>query len=160
MRRTARVLSLGLLMASVSAPASADITAMLGTTTTPTTRATRGAAIGFGLLVFGVEFEYAHTSEDLLEGAPSLTTGVGNVLFQTPFPIFGIQPYFTTGGGMYRESLATRSETHFAVNEGGGVKVSLLGPVRARLDYRIFHLRGDPTHDTVHRFYAGLNLSF
>ena len=160
MQRVARVLSLAALMVSLSAPAFADITAFIGTTATPTNRAARGAAIGFGLLIFGFEFEYAHTSEEPLEAAPSLVTGTGNVLIQTPFAVFGFQPYFTTGGGMYRESISTRTETHFVANEGGGVKVSLLGPVRARLDYRIFHLRGEPTHDTVHRFYAGLNLSF
>ena len=61
---------------------------------------------------------------------------------------------------MYREKLGTLSETSFGVNSGGGVKVSLLGPVRARIDYRVFNLRGDPMHSTVHRFYAGVNLSF
>ncbi len=40
------------------------------------------------------------------------------------------------------------------------MKVSLLGPVRARVDYRVFKLRGDPLHSTVHRVYAGLNLAF
>jgi hypothetical protein len=40
------------------------------------------------------------------------------------------------------------------------VKISLVGPVRARVDYRIFKLRGEPVHDTVHRVYAGLNLKF
>jgi hypothetical protein len=85
---------------------------------------------------------------------------MGNVLLQTPFAVFGLQPYFTTGGGGYRETFGTRQETHFGMNTGGGVKISLLGPVRARLDYRVFHLRGDPTHDTVHRVYAGVNLAF
>ena len=41
-----------------------------------------------------------------------------------------------------------------------GVKVSVLGPVRARLDYRVFKLRGDALYSTVHRVYAGLNLAF
>ena len=34
--------------------------------------------------------------------APSLKTGMGNVLLQTPVPFFGFQPYFTTGGGFYQ----------------------------------------------------------
>ena len=40
------------------------------------------------------------------------------------------------------------------------VFLGLLGPLRARLDYRIFNLRGEPLHPTVQRFYAGLNLKF
>jgi hypothetical protein len=160
MRRLTRPLILGLILLGVGSPAFADITAFLGTTSTPTNRAARGGAIGFGLLIVGFEFEFSNTSEEPLEAAPSLRTGMGNVLFQTPVAIFGFQPYFTTGGGLYREALGTRTETHFGFNNGGGVKVSLLGPVRARVDYRVFHLRGNPLHDTVHRFYAGVNLSF
>ena len=85
---------------------------------------------------------------------------MGNVLFQTPFAVFGLQPYFTTGGGAYRETFSTRQETNLGFNTGGGVKIALLGPVRARADYRVFKLRGGPLHDTVHRVYAGVNLSF
>ncbi len=117
-------------------------------------------ALGVGLLVVGFEFEFSDTTETLEEGAPSLRTGMGNVLLQTPIPIAGMQFYFTTGGGVYRETLDARQETHLGVNTGGGVKVTLLGPIRARLDYRIFKLRGEPLYSTVHRVYAGLNLAF
>ena len=160
MRRLARSLILGVALSAVASPAFADITAFAGTTSTPTNRSTRGFALGVGLLIVGFEFEYAHTSEEPLEAAPSLHTGAGNVYVQTPIAILGMRPYFTTGGGVYREQLGTISETGFALNSGGGVKVSLLGPVRARVDYRVFRLRGEPMHDTVHRFYAGLNLAF
>jgi hypothetical protein len=40
------------------------------------------------------------------------------------------------------------------------MKVRLAGPVRLRLDYRVFNLRGSPRYSTPQRFYAGLNLSF
>jgi hypothetical protein len=156
----ARSVSLAALLLAAAAPASADITGFLGTTSTPSNRTTKGAAIGVGLLVVGFEFEFANTSEVIADLAPGLTTGMGNVLLQTPFPVFGMQPYFTTGGGVYRETLGDDSETQFGVNTGGGVKISLLGPVRARVDYRVFKLRGDPLHDTVHRVYGGLNLAF
>ena len=43
---------------------------------------------------------------------------------------------------------------------GGGVKISLIGPVRARVDYRVFSLLGSPIEDTVQRLYVGLNLKF
>ncbi|MGE0446562.1 MAG: hypothetical protein AB7P99_15150 [Vicinamibacterales bacterium] len=148
------------LLTTAAAPALADATAFIGSTTTPASRPARGFAIGVGLLVVGFEFEYSDSKPDELEGAPQLRTGMGNILLQTPIPIAGMQFYATTGGGIYRESLGTRQETHVGINTGGGVKVSLLGPIRARLDYRVFNLRGTPLHGTVHRVYAGVNLAF
>jgi hypothetical protein len=155
-------LALALLL--VATPAFADATVFIGSSTTPASRAVKGVAVGISLLVIGFEFEYADTSEDTLEAAPSLRTGMGNVLLQTPIPIAGIQFYATMGGGGYREQLGDPpnriQETHVGINTGGGVKVSLLGPIRARLDYRLFKLRGEPLHSTVHRVYAGVNLAF
>jgi hypothetical protein len=158
--RPIRVLVFATLLTAMSAPAFADATVFIGSTTTPANRPVKGFALGVGLLVVGFEFEYADTSETLEEGAPLLRTGMGNVLLQTPIPVAGIQFYFTTGGGLYRETLATRQETHFGLNTGGGAKIALLGPFRARLDYRVFKLSGEPLHSVVHRVYAGLNLSF
>ena len=158
--RLIRVLGATLLLALVSSPAYADATLFLGSTTTPTNRPAKGFAVGVGLLVVGFEFEFAETSENLVELAPKLRTGMGNVLVQTPVAVAGMQFYLTTGGGAYRETLADRQETHVGVNTGGGVKVSLLGPIKARLDYRVFKLRGEPLYKTVHRVYAGLNLAF
>jgi hypothetical protein len=159
MRVAVPVLLFALLL-GVVAPAAADATFFIGTTSTPANRSARGFALGFGLLIVGFEFEYANTSEEADDAAPGLRTGMGNVLLQTPFAIAGLQPYFTTGGGFYRERLDTVQETHFGVNTGGGVKVSLFGPLRARFDYRVFKLQGEPLHDTVHRFYGGVNLRF
>jgi len=158
--RLARLLLLSTSLLSVGSTAWADATAFLGTASAPTNRGTRGFAVGAGLLVVGFEFEYGDTVEDVVEAAPSLRTGMGNVLIQTPFPIFRMQPYFTTGAGVYRESLAGNSETNFGINNGGGVKISLIGPLRARVDYRIFTLRGSPLEETVHRVYVGANLRF
>ena len=143
-----------------AAPAFADATVFIGSTATPANRSVRGLAFGAGLLVLGFEFEFAQTGETLGEAAPSLRTGMGNVLLQTPIPIAGIQFYLTTGAGLYRERLGTNQETHVGLNTGGGAKISLLGPIRARLDYRGFRLRGDALHAVVHRIYVGLNLGF
>ena len=85
---------------------------------------------------------------------------MGNVLLQTPLAIAGFQPYFTSGAGGYRETLDDVSETHIGANIGGGVKMRIAGPLRARFDYRVFRLRGEPLYPTVHRFYAGVNLGF
>jgi hypothetical protein len=40
------------------------------------------------------------------------------------------------------------------------VKISLVGPLRARVDYRVFSLKGSPIQPTVHRVYVGANLAF
>jgi opacity protein-like surface antigen len=150
-----------ILCLAAATPARADATLFLGTITTPSSHATKGFAIGVGLIIVGVEFEYASASEDVLKGVPSLRTGMGNAYVQTPIPIGGVQFYATTGAGGFREKLGTtHQETNFAFNTGGGAKISLLGPLKARLDYRVIKLRGEPLHSTVHRLYAGVNLSF
>lgn len=141
-------------------PAAADITGFIGTATSPNNRSLWGGAFGVGLLIVGFEFEYANVVEDTPTGSPSLRTGMGNVLLQTPGPIMGFQPYFTTGGGVYRELLGTVSNTDIGMNNGGGVKINVLGPLRLRLDYRVFTLRGSPRASPVHRLYAGANLNF
>lgn len=148
------------LLLVASTPAFADATLFIGSTTTPENRTAKGLALGVGLLIVGFEFEFADSSEALEDGAPSLRTGMGNVLLQTPFPVAGMQFYVTTGAGLYRERLGTRQDTHVGFNAGGGAKISLVGPIRVRLDYRVFNLRGEPLHSRVHRVYAGLNLAF
>jgi len=158
-RRAALAASLFL---AVAAPARADITAFIGTNTTPDNRLARGVAVGAGLLILGFEFEYSSTGEDLSAAtpAPSLKSGMGNVLLQTPVDVMGFQPYFTVGGGIYNETLGAHSDTGFGANTGGGVKVNLAGPLRLRLDYRVFKLGSGALHSPAHRIYAGLNLRF
>jgi opacity protein-like surface antigen len=140
--------------------ARADITAFLGSTMTPENRLNKGFAVGVGLVIVGFEFEYADTNEEPDDLAPALRTFMFNGLLQTPFPIAGLQFYGTAGGGVYRETLIGESETNVGINVGGGVKISLAGPLRLRLDYRVFTLSGDPRHSKPQRFYAGVNLKF
>ena len=140
--------------------ASADLTAFLGFSPDPEQHVARGFAVGFGLLIIGFEFEYANLTEDELDEVPGLRTGSGNVLLQTPIEVSGFSFYGTVGGGVYRERLLSRQETHFTSNIGGGTKIRLVGPLRARADYRIFRLQGDPLHKTYQRFYIGANLAF
>ena len=160
MRRTLITLSAVLVLLAVPRPAAADITAFIGFSPTPESRAVRGLAFGLGLLVVGFEFEYSNAVEDSVEGVPGLQTGSGNVLVQTPTFIMGIQPYGTIGGGGDRERLVDFQETHFTSNIGGGAKIRIAGPLRLRLDYRVFRLQGSPLHSTYQRFYAGANLGF
>lgn len=173
--RLLRVLPLlAVLLAASVRPAFADGTLFIGAVnpsdaSTASRQATKGFAIGAGVVIVGVEFEYAAAGEDEEHFGPSLKTGVGNVYVQTPIAIAGLQFYATTGGGVYRERStagqpAEVTKTGFTSNTGGGVKISLLGPLKARLDYRLFRLLGDkplPTwRSTVQRLYAGVSLGF
>jgi opacity protein-like surface antigen len=154
------ILALMLTVMALARPAAADLTGFIGATTTPTTRLASGVAVGFSLLIVGFEFEYSRTGEAQKELAPSLGTGMFNVLLQTPFPIARTQFYATAGAGAYRERLGDLQETNFGVNIGGGAKITLAGPLRLRLDYRLFKLQGSAIQSRPQRLYAGVNLAF
>ena len=161
-RRWITSIGLGLALTLAVPPgyARADVTVFTGVNSTPSNRAARGFAAGLSLLVLGFEFEYSSTGEDEPFGAPALRTGMFNVLVQTPFQLARLQFYGTTGGGVYRETLAGLQETSVGMNFGGGVKIALAGPFRARIDYRVFNLRGRPAVPKPQRIYFGLNLAF
>jgi opacity protein-like surface antigen len=162
---TSSLLAAALLLFA-AAPARADLTAFIGSTPTPEARSNRGFALGWGLLIVGVEFEYSNTTQDLTgtQAAPALKTYMFNGILQTPVPVARTQFYGTVGGGVYHETLsidAVHDQTNFGTNIGGGAKITLVGPLRLRLDYRIFNLRGgNARHTPVQRFYAGVNLKF
>jgi hypothetical protein len=144
-------------------PAFADATAFLGVLTKPERQALRGFAGGFSLVIVGFEGEYSQAGEDESAGVPSLMTISGNVFVQTPIPVFGTRFYLTTGTGVYREEVDAvgHQETSMVFNTGGGAKITLAGPLRVRLDYRVLKLRGEPLRpSTIHRLYAGINLAF
>lgn len=138
-------------------PASADVTFFLGFSPTPESRQTRGFAGGFNMVILGFEFDYSSTSADEAVGAPRLRTGMMNALVMTPTKT---QLYLTAGGGFYKEDLTGSSVTSFGTNIGGGVKITLAGPLQVRIDYRVFNLRGDARFKHPQRIYAGLNLHF
>jgi hypothetical protein len=153
------LLTLAVLVAA-SSPAQADATLFIGANTAPANRTAKGFAVGAGLLVLGFEFEYSDTTDDVKSAAPSLKTGTGNLLLQSPVAFAGFQPYFEIGGGLYHEELGTISNTGFVGNTGGGLKISLIGPVRLRVDYRAFTLKNGALTTPAHRIYAGVNLKF
>ena len=116
-------------------------------------------ALSLSLLIIGFEFEYSHSGEDPSAGAPSLRTGMFNMEFQTP-TVSGLRFYGTFGGGLYRERLDAQQETGFGANVGGGVKITVAGPIGVRFDYRVFSLSGDALHDNPRRIYVGFNVAF
>jgi len=152
------MLTAGILVATPAA-AAADITAFFGAGRNPTTRTAKGVAFGVTLLVVGFEVEYSDISEQDADSAPRLRTGMVNAIVQTPTG--GVQLYGTAGAGAYRETLrGTFQESNVGLNIGGGLKMGLLGPLKLRVDYRLFRLRGEPLYKNVHRVYAGVNASF
>lgn len=157
-----RISAIALLVVGVlvlhPASAAADLTGFFGVSSTPSSRSAKGVAIGIGLVIVGFEFEYSKISEDESKAAPSLTTGMGNIVFMTPS--FKLQLYGTTGAGLYHEEWRDFGTTHFARNIGGGAKIALFGPIRARIDYRVFSLSGTPIVKRYQRVYGGLSLSF
>ncbi len=159
-RRFTCVLLATLVTLALPRTAAADATAFLGLSTSPTNRSAKGFAIGAGLLIIGFEFEYSSVNEDSPAGAPSLRIGSFNGLLQTPVEIARMQFYGTAGGGVFREVLGAAGVTSFASNFGGGVKISLVGPIRLRIDYRVFNLSGNALYSHPQRIYAGLNLKF
>ena len=169
--RHARAFAVLAVLVLLLAPARAfaDATLFLGANTSPANRTAKGLAIGVGLLFVGFEFEYSDTTDDLATRSPGLKTGMGNLLLQTPGAFFGIQPYYTVGGGVYHEDLSTSGavtstslidNTGFGMNTGGGVKINLLGPIRLRVDYRVFSLKQNANTSPAHRVYAGVNIKF
>jgi hypothetical protein len=165
MRRLCLLSSAFCLLFIVGAPAAAraDVTGFIGVNPTPVNRGVKGLAVGAGMLIVGFEAEYSDTSEDVVLNGPRLRTFMFNGLLQTPLPIAGFQFYGTIGGGGFRESISTQPNltvTNFGTNIGGGAKINLVGPLRLRLDYRIFTLHGAVRHSPVQRFYAGVNLKF
>ena len=138
--------------------ARADATAFWGFATNPQNRSAQGISVGIGLILLGFEFEYATAKQDTTKAAPGLNTYTFNGLIMTPNS--GMQLYVEGGGGIYREELLDYHKTSFVTDIGGGVKIGLAGPLRLRVDYRVFALRGDPLYSTVRRFYAGINARF
>ena len=176
MRRICRLLPCALLALLLGASsARADLTAFIGAQSNPSTRLTKGISAGAGFLIVAFEGEYAQASGDdvcapVVGSAgcvPSVRTVMFNGLVQTPRGIVPkIQLYATIGAGYYRiryESLDLQ-DTGFGTNVGGGVKIDLVGPLRLRLDYRIFKLtdtfEAADLDATSQRFYAGANLAF
>jgi hypothetical protein len=155
-----RTIGLATLFLAMATRASADITAFIGTNTTPSSRAAAGIAVGFSLVIVGFEFEYSSTGSDVGSNAPSLKSGMANIFLQTPVALFHVQPYLTTGAGVYQEVLGPHSDTSVGANIGGGVKIPLAGPLQLRVDYRVFKLGSNALDSPAQRIYIGANLKF
>jgi hypothetical protein len=110
------------------------------------------------MLIVGFEFEWANTGERTSEGAPGMSTRMFNGVLLTPTG--STQLYLSAGFGWFSETLGPLKETGIASNFGGGVKVKLLGPIRGRVDFRVFRLNDSAIQRNPVRIYAGLNIPF
>lgn len=161
--RKALVMTIAAVLVSAAArDARGDInaTAFLGTSTAPGARGAWGLAAGVGILVVAFEFEYSHMIDDQASGTPALDTVMFNGMVQTPFVVKRLQFYGTLGGGLYRETLGDFDHTSGGIDYGGGVKISIAGPLRARIDYRLFDLHGSARVPKPQRLYGGFIMSF
>ena len=115
--------------------------------------------------------EVLYNGENVLEMDPDARAAKGVFLaFQYPIEIPGVaNAEFLKAAlnairahrGLEELDAIAHSETNMVYNTGGGAKITLLGPLRVRLDYRLLKLQGDTVRpDTVHRLYAGINLAF
>ena len=132
-----------------------------GANTTPSNRPATGFAVGAGLLIVGFEFEYANTerrcqrrravAQDRHGQRPAADAGRHRAASSRT----SRRAAASIGKSSARAATrASRSDT------GGGVKISLVGPLRLRVDYRVFKLGSGALTSPAHRIYAGLNLKF
>jgi opacity protein-like surface antigen len=156
-RATVTAVLVTLILAVCPTPAAADATFFFGYAPKPSGRPVRGFALGATMAVVGFEFEYSNTDESQVPTAPGLKTYMFNVLLASPT---AFQVYGTVGGGLYTENVLDQSQTAFGTNFGGGIKFKLAGPLRLRIDYRVFALSGDAIEKSSQRFYAGANVAF
>ena len=160
-RRAGRRLSLALLLlvGAGAGPASADLTVFAGRVTAD--HGTRGAALGVSLRPVGLEFEYAGIPAAGSDSSPARQTGLFNLLVGAPLDRNRrLELYGAVGAGLYREHTGSHAQTNLAAGAGAGVNISLRGPLRLRIDYRLLVLRGARADRRPRRVYAGLNIPF
>ena len=114
-----------------------------------------------GLLIVAFEFEYADTSEDPPATAPGAQDRHGQrAAADAGADLRRFSRTSRPAAGSIAKTLGAHEETGVGTNVGGGVKISLAGPLRLRVDYRVFKLGSGALNSPAHRFYAGLNLKF
>jgi len=137
----------------------ADITAFLGAYLTPTRQPVQGVSAGFKILMAGVEFEVVRASEDVEAKRPGIQEGSASVLAETPTG--RVKLYGLLGAGLYRDLVAgVAGDTKRSAHIGGGIKISLAGPIGLRVDYRLVSFSGRVEDKRQQRLYAGACLNF
>jgi hypothetical protein len=141
--------------------ARADVTVLVGVMSVGGPRPAVGWAFSYCPSVVGFEIEYFGTPG----GATTDHSSAGGIfasLIVQPATTSNLQFFAIAGFGIFDHG----GGVYNATNVGGGVKIRIVGPLRLRLDYRLFVLGdlqdGDrgPTTKYPQRFSAGLQLVF
>jgi hypothetical protein len=146
--------------------ARADATVLVGLTSVDALRPSYGFSFGYRPSAVGFEIEYLSTTPgDYSAG------GIFASLIVQPVTISKVQIFAVGGVGVWGEGFAGGKRTGVlnAGNVGGGVLVPLAGPLRLRLDYRLF-LLGEVAKEEVgaiapgtkhpQRIAAGIHFAF
>jgi hypothetical protein len=156
-----------MLLAAAAAPASADATLSFGLQTTSAPHPTIAIAWGRWPGTVGFELEYAGTVGRATEARPSVGTITVNALVLTPVRVRSARVYALAGFGLYGEQGGGRGSGEVAAKDiGVGMKIPLSGPLKFRLDYRLFLLGpgdgspGSPRSHHPRRLSAAISLRF
>jgi len=170
--RRSTVLAFALALASADAAAQPrtpehrpDVSVFSGLITGRAARRSSGWTLGGGGPAVRYELESARSASNEAKHAPAVYTVMINVLVQSSDPRERIHFYGTFGIGLWGESFVNGGGgSAEGRNLGGGAKITIAGPLAARLDYRFFLFRGSPdgapSTPTPHRLSAGLTLGF
>lgn len=166
-RKLNRTAWLGAVIVMFPVSARADVTMLVGPMLVGGPRPSVGVAYSYCPSVVGFEIEYLGTLGGV-SAADSPAGGIFASLIVQPATTSNLQFFAIGGFGIWSEKFANGDGTGGldAKNIGGGVKIRLAGPLRLRLDYRLFVLGdlqdGDrgPTTKYPQRFSAGLQLVF
>jgi hypothetical protein len=158
------------LMIMIPVSARADGTVLVGLTSVGALRPSFGFSFGYRPSAVGVEVEYVSTFPQNSPGGYS-AGGIFGSVFVQPVTISNVQIFAVGGVGVWGEGFTGGKRTGVlnAGNVGGGVLVALAGPLKLRLDYRLF-LLGQvseaevgaiaPSRKHPQRIAAGLHFTF
>ena len=117
-----------------------------------------GIRAGIGKRMLGTETTFGYTS-NFIDSRMKAVILNQNLVVQIPTP--AVRPYATVGIGsvITKGSGITDIGTKFAVNYGGGLKVTLAGPVGGRVDIRNYTLPS-VQNQTLNIFEVSLGVVF
>jgi len=167
-RVLAPLMMLGLSPAAATAQTPAppvNLTAFAGAAMTPDAHAVSGIGVGVRPQPgpVSIEFEYSRSQIDRARSVPSIMTLAANFLVQVPVRQSRFELYGAFGLGFYVLQPDRQSgDADSAWNFGGGAKVTLAGPVKLRMDYRVFRLAPIPGrhHSDLRRLSLGIVAGF
>ena len=148
------------LSAACAAPARADATAFLGANLSPANRQVNGVSAGVSLVIVGLSSSMRNATDDQGGRARRSRPGWATCCCRRRSPSPASSRTSPSAAACITKPGTRIATPAFGMNTGGGVKISLVGPIRLRVDYRVFKLGSGALNTPAHRIYAGLNLKF